>query len=97
MRGLSYLRDNNWESIPFDSVFGARNLSKISVNPFNPNQAFVSSFQNGILEINNFEPTILYNQENSGLESLIIPSNPSAVSIRVSASTFDVILRVYTE
>ncbi len=88
-RGLSYLRDNNWESIPFDSVFGARNLSKISVNPFNPNQAFVSSFQNGILEINNFEPTILYNQENSGLESLIIPSNPSAVSIRVSASTFD--------
>ena len=51
-RGLSYLKDEVWHNIPFDSVFGARNLSQISVNPFNPNQVFVSSFQNGILEIN---------------------------------------------
>ena len=88
-RGLSYLKDEVWHNIPFDSVFGARNLSQISVNPFNPNQVFVSSFQNGILEINDFQPTILYNQENSGLESLVVPSAPNFVSIRVSASTFD--------
>lgn len=88
-RGLSYLRDDVWESIPFDSVFGARNLSEIAVNPFNPNQVFVSSFQNGILEINDFQPTILYNQNNSGLESLIVPNAPQVVSIRVSASVFD--------
>lgn len=88
-RGLSYYKEDVWESIPFDSLFGARNLSEISVNPFNPNQVFVSSFLNGILEINDFQPTILYNQDNSGLESLIIPSAPQVVSIRVSASTFD--------
>ena len=88
-RGLSYLKDDVWESIPFDSVFGARNLSEISVNPFNPNQAFISSFQNGILEINDYEPTILYNQDNSGLESLVIPGAPQVISIRVSASIFD--------
>lgn len=88
-RGLSYLRDEVWESIPFDSVLGARDLAKISINPFNPSQIFVSSFQDGILEINNFQPTILYNQENSGLESLVVPSAPNYVSIRVSASTFD--------
>jgi hypothetical protein len=88
-RGLSYYKEDVWESIPFDSLFGARNLSEISVNPFNPNQVFVSSFLNGILEINDFQPTILYNQDNSGLESLIIPSAPQVVSIRVSASAFD--------
>ena len=88
-RGLSYYKEDVWESIPFDSLFGARNLSEISVNPFNPNQVFVSSFLNGILEINDFQPTILYNQDNSGLESLIIPNAPQVVSIRVSASTFD--------
>ncbi|WP_299112467.1 ABC transporter substrate-binding protein [uncultured Winogradskyella sp.] len=88
-RGLSYFRDETWESIPFDSVLGARNLSEISTNPFNPSQVFISSFQDGILEVNDFIPTILYNQNNSGLESLVVPGNPNVISIRVSASTFD--------
>lgn len=88
-RGLSYFVDDFWESIPYDSVLGARNLSEISINPFNPNQVFISAFNDGILEINDFEPTILYNEDNSGLESLIIPSAPNFKSIRVSASTFD--------
>ena len=88
-RGLSYLKDEAWESIPYDSVFGAKNLSRISVNPFNQNQVFISSFQNGILELNDFEPTILYNQNNSGLESLILPGAPNFISLRVSASIFD--------
>ncbi|WP_299365988.1 two-component regulator propeller domain-containing protein [Winogradskyella sp.] len=88
-RGLSYYRDDVWESIPFDSVLGARNLSEISVNPFNPNQVFISSCQDGILEVNNFEPTILYNQDNSGLESLILPGSPDFISLRVTASIFD--------
>lgn len=88
-RGVSYFIDDLWESIPYDSVLNARNLSEISTNPFNPNQVFISSFQDGILEINDLEPTILYNQNNSGLESLIVPNNPNAISIRVSASIFD--------
>ncbi|MCT4629741.1 ABC transporter substrate-binding protein [Winogradskyella sp.] len=88
-RGLSYFNNDVWESIPFENVLGARNLSEISVNPFNPNQIFVSSFHNGILEINDFEPTILYNQDNSGLQSLVVPGAPNAISVRVSASTFD--------
>ena len=88
-RGLSYLLEESWESIPYDSVLNAKNLSEISINPFNPNQVFISSFQDGILEINDFEPTILYNQTNSGLESLVVPGNPNAISLRVSASTFD--------
>ena len=88
-RGLSYLIEEVWENIPFDSVLGARNLSEISINPFSSNQIFVSSFQDGILELNDFESTILYNQNNSGLESLVLPGAPNFVSIRVSASIFD--------
>ncbi|WP_299128569.1 two-component regulator propeller domain-containing protein [uncultured Winogradskyella sp.] len=88
-RGLSYLREDEWFSIPFDSVFGARNLSEISTNPFNPRQLFVSSCQDGILELGDFEPIILYNEDNSGLESLILPGSPDFTSIRVTASAFD--------
>lgn len=88
-RGLSYFRNEVWESIPFGNVFGAKNLSQISVNPFIANQVFVSSFQDGMLEINNFEPTILYDETNSGLESLVLPGSPNFRSLRVSATKFD--------
>lgn len=88
-RGFSYFKDEGWASVPFDSVLGARNLSEISINPFNPNQAFISSCVDGILEVNNFESTILYDQDNSGLESLILPGAPNYIHIRVTASVFD--------
>lgn len=88
-RGFNYYRDEIWEDVPFDSVFGAKNLSEIAINPFNPNQGFISSFQDGILEVNDFTPTILYNEDNSGLESLVLPNAPDFKSIRVSASIFD--------
>ena len=88
-RGISILRDSEWKNIPYDSVLNAKNLVDIAVNPFNTSQVFISSFQNGILELNNDEATILYNQDNSGLESLILPDNPNFISIRQSASKFD--------
>ncbi|WP_225036647.1 two-component regulator propeller domain-containing protein [Winogradskyella sp. SM1960] len=88
-RGISYYRNEVWESIPYDSLFGGRNLSQIAVNPFVSNQVFVSSFQDGLLELNDFEPTILYDETNSGLESLVLPGSPNFRSLRVSATAFD--------
>ncbi len=88
-RGISHLIEENWLNIPYDSVLGAAELNKITVNPDNNNQVFISSFINGILELNDKIPTLLYNQTNSGLESLILPNNPNYVDIRVSGSNFD--------
>jgi hypothetical protein len=88
-RGLSHLKDESWINIPFDSVLGAKNLNKTAINPFRTNQVYVSSFQDGLLEINNDSPTILYNEDNSGLESLVISNNPNFKSIRQCASNFD--------
>ncbi|MBT8253577.1 MAG: ABC transporter substrate-binding protein [Flavobacteriaceae bacterium] len=87
--GLSQLQNGEWNNIANDSLFNARNLNAISINPSLPTQVFVSSFNDGIVELNNGQPTVLYDQTNSGLESLILPNNPSFVSIRVSGSTFD--------
>lgn len=87
--GVSVFREEEWTNVPFDSLLGAKNLCDIAINPFNPSQVFISSYQDGILEMNNDEATILYNQDNSGLESLIIPTNPNAISIRQAPSQFD--------
>ncbi|WP_338732442.1 two-component regulator propeller domain-containing protein [Mangrovimonas cancribranchiae] len=88
-RGISHLTGDDWVNIPSNSVLGARNLNKIAVNPFNNNQAYISSFHDGLLEVVNNSPTVLFNEDNSGLESLVIESSPNYKSIRVSASKFD--------
>lgn len=87
--GLSHLFDDTWNNIPFEEVFDMRNLNAISINPFNPNQVFVSSFKDGLLELNEGIPTMRYDQTNSGLESLILPGNPGFIGLRVSGSAFD--------
>jgi hypothetical protein len=88
-RGISYYNDDVWQNIPFDSLFATRELNEITPNIFNPSQVFISSYHEGILELNNFEPTITLNNTNSGLESLESPTNPNAFGIRVSATEFD--------
>ena len=70
-------------------MFDAKCLNTISVNPSNTNQVFISSFFNGLLEVNNEIPTVLYNENNSGLESLILPTDPNYVDIRVGPTAFD--------
>ena len=88
-RGISHLKDDTWINNPYSSVLEAKCLNAISINPFNNNQVFISSFFNGLLEVNEDIPSILYNETNSGLESLILPSNPNYVDIRVGPSLFD--------
>ena len=87
--GISHLVEEDWINISQDSVLGARDLNAISINPFNTSQVFISSFNDGILEVNDNVPEVLYNEDNSGLESLVIPNNPSVKSIRVTGTTFD--------
>lgn len=88
-RGFSHLIGNNWINVPYVDVFGAKNLNAISINPFNNNQVFISSFFSGLLEVNDNKPTVLYNKNNSALESLILPNNPNYIDIRVGVSEFD--------
>ena len=87
--GYSHLKNEEWRNIPFDSVLGARDLNTISVNPFAENHVFISSFQDGLLEVEDDISVVLHDQTNSGLESLVIPGNPSVVSVRQGGSNFD--------
>ncbi|WP_142784354.1 type IX secretion system anionic LPS delivery protein PorZ [Changchengzhania lutea] len=87
--GLSKLDDELWRNIPYDSLFNLRNLNNIAINPFNPQQVFVSSFQDGLLEILDDIPTNRFDQTNSGLESYALPTDPNAIGLRLSGSVFD--------
>jgi len=67
-KGFSHLKNNNWLNTPYSSVLGAINLAHVSVNPFNPNQVFMTSFWDGFIEVNNEIPTVLHNETNTSLE-----------------------------
>jgi hypothetical protein len=87
--GISHLVEDEWKNIPFDSLLNARNLNYIAINPFNPSNVFISAFTEGILEVNNDEATILYNQTNSVLEGLITNAGTQTTAIRQTGSKFD--------
>ena len=88
-RGFSHLKNGKWINTEYAQVFDAKCLNAISINPFNNNQVFISSFFNGLLEVTDELPTFLYNETNSGLESLSQPGRPNYIDIRVGPSIFD--------
>ena len=88
--GFSKYTENGWQHIPYSAVLGAKSLSKITVNPNNSNEVFISSFFSGLLKIENDIPTVLYNESNSSLESLVLnPPKPNYKDIRINGVAFD--------
>jgi ligand-binding sensor domain-containing protein len=86
--GISkYNTTEGWQSIPYSQVLGARALCKITVNPKDENQVYISSFHSGLLKVVNAIPTILYDQTNSGLETLTF-DGPN-ISVRINGTVFD--------
>ncbi|MCR8667067.1 ABC transporter substrate-binding protein [Aestuariibaculum sp. M13] len=88
-RGISHLIREEWINTSYSDVLEAKSLNYIAVNPFKDSQVFISSFFNGLLEINEETPTFLYNETNSGLESLVLSNNPNYIDVRVGAISFD--------
>ena len=83
--GYSKFNQNGWQNYPYNDAFPARALSKITINPNNPNQMYFSSHFSGLLKLDNGIPTILYNTTNSGLESL----STTSLDIRINGAAFD--------
>ena len=87
-KGVSHWSDEYWNNINYDSIpENAVNLNNISINPFDLNNIFISSYHGGLLEISD-ESLSLFDQSNSGLESLI-SNETNYNSVRISGSNFD--------
>lgn len=90
--GISKFTDSKWLNIPYSEVLGAKALSKITINPNNQNEVFISSYHSGLLKVENDIPTYLYDQTNSapnGPETLMLPNAPNYESVRINGTAFD--------
>lgn len=97
-KGYSHFNGGNWINTKLDPSMPFSDLSYISIDPNAENRVFISSFGStndanstltgGLLEIENDELKVFYNQLNSPLKS-IETSNPSVITIRISGTAFD--------
>lgn len=82
--GISKLNQNTWLNIPYKNVLGAKSLVRIAVDPNNDDNAYIGSFDAGLLKIENNVPTYLYGTDNSSLEA--IPNTPD---VWINGPVFD--------
>ena len=91
--GFSFTENDIWNNINYDSIQQTVakpvfNLNAISINPFNTNQVFISSFQHGMLNFQKNNSMEILDETNSALQSLELPGS-TYKSIRLSGSAFD--------
>ncbi|KAF2080621.1 type IX secretion system anionic LPS delivery protein PorZ [Flavobacterium sharifuzzamanii] len=86
--GISKYNASGWLNIPYSEVYDAKSITKVLVNPNNEKQVYASSFFSGLVKVENDVPSFLYNEKNSGLESLTT-GDPNYIDIRINATAFD--------
>lgn len=87
--GISKLKKNGWLNIPYNTIKNAvgrdvNSMVRITVNPKNENQVYISSYHSGLLKMENEVPIALYDETNSGLEPL-----GTTGFVRVNGTAFD--------
>jgi ligand-binding sensor domain-containing protein len=94
--GISkYNPDSGWKNIPYDEVHApgkqAFDLVRLTINPKNTDQFYVSSYFSGLLKFENEQLVAQYDQSNTnnGLESVVVPGSPGYISVRIEQSAFD--------
>ncbi|PVW14098.1 type IX secretion system anionic LPS delivery protein PorZ [Marixanthomonas spongiae] len=92
-RGISNLREGTWTNIPYEDLvakFGkdVNDLVQVEINPNNFEEVFMTSFERGLLQIENQQPVALYDETNSPLE-IVTLSNGDLANIRLFGMDYD--------
>jgi hypothetical protein len=90
--GISQLKDEEWNNYSYEDLqvsLGVENVNDLvytTINPENPDELYMSSYQKGLVKIVDNEPSILYDESNS---PLVVPFDNDALGIRIFGSDFD--------
>jgi hypothetical protein len=89
--GISYYReDESWLNYSFNDVLNAQSISSITVNPNDPNEVFLNSMNDGVVQFVNEEAVTRFEQFNSSLFPTVDTNlPPPGIFYRIPNSTFD--------
>ena len=86
--GLSRYVDKQWENIPNNQLFSADSFVRVVAHPTEIGTFYVCSYHGGIVYLEDNTPEALWDQTNSGLESLTF-DGADYISIRVRDALVD--------
>jgi len=86
--GFSHFNGGNWINTPYSSTFPARDFVYVTIDPNHDNKAYISSWNDGVLVVEDDIVTTLLDNQNSGLEKLFLAGAPNFKSIRINGSAF---------
>ena len=86
--GISRLVENQWENITNNQLFNADPFVRVAAHPTEIGTFYACSYHRGIVYFEENNPVGLWNETNSGLESLLFVG-PDYVSIRVRDALVD--------
>jgi len=83
-RGISHFKNGKWINQSIEDINNLTELSHITIDPQNQDRAYISSFFDGILVIENDSLIQHYNANNSAIEGLVSDSDDN----RIGSSVF---------
>jgi hypothetical protein len=88
--GISkYNTSSGWLHISYKKTLGSTELCRITINPNNENQVYISSFYSGLLKLENDVPIFLYNVKNTAPNGLSTILGQPADDVRINGAVFD--------
>jgi len=89
--GFDHYNGKTWKNTPYNPNFAARDLVNVTIDPNAVNRAYISSWNGGLLIVDDDKIIKLLNSSNSGLEKLFDPLDPNTlnVRVRVNGTAFD--------
>lgn len=93
-RGISNLREGEWTNISYEDLVAQvggqpTDFVKIKINPNNTEEVYMSSYNGGLLKVENQIPSTLFNETNSPLTRVLIGTAQSDAGIRLYGSDYD--------
>ena len=87
--GFSHFNGENWINTPLLNTSLVRDLVHITTDPTIENKVYISSWNDGILVVEDDIIQTHLTDQNSGLEKLVNPGFPDFFSIRINGTAFD--------
>lgn len=72
-KGISRFNNGEWQNISKEDIMGFTSLTRVAINPNNQEQVFISSFSDGLLEVNENTVVAQYNPSNSNIDTFGMP------------------------
>ena len=80
-RGVSHLKNEEWVNLSFEEL-NIRSIGEVTIDPRDPDHVFLSSYIDGLVELEEHEVVNIYNENTSNLQSF----NPGSADLRIDGT-----------